>query len=70
MSTDVFTVDEVASKLRVGRAAAYRLVDSGELRSVRVGRTIRVPAQALDDFLGGDPAESEPVTVKLHEVVT
>lgn len=64
MTSDVLTVPEVAERLRVGRAAAYRLVESGELRSIRVGRTIRIPQQALDEFLEGDPGDAEPITVQ------
>ncbi|MFP5335374.1 MAG: excisionase family DNA-binding protein, partial [Actinomycetes bacterium] len=29
----------------------YRLVHSGELPAVRVGRSFRVPEQAVDDYL-------------------
>ncbi|AWN24265.1 transcriptional regulator [Deinococcus irradiatisoli] len=47
----VLTVTEVASQLRIGRAAAYALVHSGQLKAVRVNRRILVPKAALDDFL-------------------
>ena len=54
MSTDLpltLTVVEAATVLRIGRTAAYNLVRSGKLRSVRVGRTIRVPRDAIAEFL-------------------
>jgi len=45
------TVAEVASVMRVSKMTVYRLVHSGELPAVRVGRSFRVPAQAVDDYL-------------------
>ena len=53
MSTDLpltLTVVEAASVLRIGRTAAYNLVRCGKLRSVRVGKTIRVPRDAIFDL--------------------
>ena len=47
----VLTVTEVASQLRIGRAAAYALVHSGQLRSVQINRRILVPKAALAEFL-------------------
>jgi excisionase family DNA binding protein len=45
------TVAEVASMMRVSKMTVYRLVHSGELPAVRVGRSFRVPEQAVDDYL-------------------
>ena len=47
----VYTVPEVAKELRIGRGAAYSLVNSGQLRAIRVGRSIRIPADAFEEFL-------------------
>lgn len=47
----VLSVPEVAKVLHVGRNTAYHLVNSGEIRSIRIGRTIRVPQAALLDYL-------------------
>lgn len=46
------TVAEVASMLRVSRMTVYRLASTGELESVRVGRTIRIPERAVSRWLG------------------
>ena len=51
----VFTVSEVSRMLRCGRNTAYELIRRGELRSVRVGRSIRVPRNALLEFLAQAP---------------
>jgi excisionase family DNA binding protein len=48
---EVLTVREAAAVLRVGRNQLYQAVGRGELRSVRIGRSIRIPKQALLDLL-------------------
>jgi excisionase family DNA binding protein len=45
------TVAEVAAIMRVSKMTVYRLVHSGELPAVRVGRSFRVPEQAVHDYL-------------------
>jgi excisionase family DNA binding protein len=48
---EMLTVKEVAVILRVGRNQLYRAVARGEVRAVRIGRTIRIPKTALLDLL-------------------
>lgn len=45
------TVAEVASQMRVSKMTVYRLVHNGELPAVRVGRSFRVHAKAVHDYL-------------------
>jgi len=45
------TVAEVAALMRVSKMTVYRLVHSGELPAVRVGRSFRVHAKAVHDLL-------------------
>lgn len=45
------TVAEVAEIMRVSKMTVYRLVHSGEMPAVRVGRSFRVPQQAVDTYL-------------------
>jgi excisionase family DNA binding protein len=45
------TVAEVAKVMRVSKMTVYRLVHSGELPAVRVGRSFRVPETAVNDYL-------------------
>jgi excisionase family DNA binding protein len=47
------TVQEVAALMRVSKMTVYRLVHSGELASVRVGRSFRVPERAVHEYLRG-----------------
>lgn len=43
----LYRITEAAEILGVSRSKAYELVASGEIPSVRLGGTVRVPADAL-----------------------
>lgn len=45
------TVAEVATVMRVSKMTVYRLVHSGELAAVRVGRSFRVPEDEVNEYL-------------------
>jgi excisionase family DNA binding protein len=45
------TVAEVAAAMRVSKMTVYRLVHAGELPAVRVGRSFRVPEDAVNEYL-------------------
>jgi excisionase family DNA binding protein len=53
---EVLTAREAAAILRVGRNQLYQAIGRGQLRAVRIGRSLRIPKQALLDLLGsGSP---------------
>ena len=45
------TVAEVAKIMRVSKMTVYRMVHAAELPAARVGRSFRVPEQAVHDYL-------------------
>ncbi|AOX06363.1 excisionase [Corynebacterium sp. NML98-0116] len=45
------TVAEVAEIMRVSKMTVYRLLHSGELPAVRVGRSFRVNETAVSEYL-------------------
>lgn len=47
----LLTVDQAAKALSVSRATVWRLVAAGRLEAVHIGRSVRIPAEALDDFV-------------------
>ena len=55
---DVLTPKQVADYLQLGRDKTYQMLRSGELPSVRLGRTYRIQRLALDDWLARRAAES------------
>ncbi len=42
MSETFLTPEEIAEEIKVSRMTIYRLIHSGELPAVRVGRSLRV----------------------------
>ena len=53
------TVAEVAQDMRVSTMTVYRLIKSGELGAVRVGKSYRIRVTDLDSFLDSRYIESE-----------
>ena len=53
------SVERAALLIGIGRSLAWQLVRDRQLRSVRAGNRVLVPLTAIDDFLAGNPAESE-----------
>jgi len=49
--SDLLTVAEVSAMLRVSKMTIYRMVHSGEMTHVRVGRSFRIPADAVRRIL-------------------
>lgn len=43
--------EEAAEVLSIGRSKVYELIGTGELASVRIGASRRVPAEALAEFV-------------------
>ena len=60
---EVLTAREAAAILRVGRNQLYQAVARGEVGAVRIGRSIRIPKQALLDLL----AAASPLTASGDE---
>ena len=50
----VLTPAETMDVLGVGKNTMYRLLNSGELRAVRIGRSWRISDSALERFMAGN----------------
>ena len=48
-------IEQIAERLSVSRSMAWKLIHSGVLRSVRIGRAVRVRPADLEAYLA-DPA--------------
>jgi excisionase family DNA binding protein len=49
----VKTLNEVASLLRISRGSAYEAAKRKEIPTIRIGRRLLVPSDALDRLLSG-----------------
>lgn len=63
----VLTVEEAARALRISRTAAYAAVHAGDLPTIRVGRTLRVPRHRLEQMLGLESNEAAGATQRPRE---
>lgn len=43
--------EEVASILRISRSQVYHLIQTGDLRSIRIARSVRIKQEDLWDFI-------------------
>jgi excisionase family DNA binding protein len=51
-ASTLLTVAEVARVMRVSKMTVYRLVRSGKLSAVRIGKVLRIPRASMRQFLG------------------
>ncbi|GGY69735.1 hypothetical protein GCM10010363_58730 [Streptomyces omiyaensis] len=57
-AAELLTVPEVMARLKLGRSTVYDLIRSRRLVSITIGRSRRVPADAVRDFIVGRIEES------------
>lgn len=48
---EILTVTEVMELLYIGKNTAYRLLNSGEIQGFRIGRTWKIPRDALTKYI-------------------
>lgn len=57
---ELMTLGEVAARLRVSRSTVSRMIAAGDVRTVRVARTLRVPTVDVDRVVAGLPPLEPP----------
>lgn len=50
----ILTAEEVADYLKINIRTVYKLLETGEIRGVKIGRIWRIPEAAVIDFLQGE----------------
>lgn len=51
MDPVLLRVEEAARRLSIGRTKTYELMTAGELPVVRIGRSVRIPTAAVEDWV-------------------
>jgi excisionase family DNA binding protein len=54
--SDMVTVEDVATRLGIGRNQAYEAVQQGKIPALRFGRRWLIPRAAFDRMLAGETA--------------
>jgi excisionase family DNA binding protein len=47
----LLTVEEVSNRLRVSRSSVYGMIERGELPSIKLGKSRRIPHKAVVEFV-------------------
>ena len=47
---DVVTVEQLCKMLNIGRNTAYSLLQSGQLKSVRIGNKYAIPTRWIEEY--------------------
>lgn len=62
-SNRTYTVDDIAAILGIAKSTAYRLVNSGEFKTIRIGYAIRISRKSFEDWLAmEEPEEKNLIT--------
>lgn len=68
---DVVSVEDVQAMLRIGRNAAYGLLKSGAISTVRVGKKYIIPKTSIINFLSlNDGADSGIIKISNNAPVS
>lgn len=54
---DVLNLEEMSELLQISTKTGRRLLNNGEIRCFRIGRSYRIPKQNLISFIMGIPSE-------------
>ena len=54
---DVLNLEEMSELLQISTKTGRRLLNNGEIRSFRIGRSYRIPKQHLISFIMGIPSK-------------
>lgn len=56
MKAELLTIPEFCKSVNLGRTVAYRLINEGKVKAVKLGKKTLIPRSALDDFIASLPA--------------
>jgi excisionase family DNA binding protein len=56
----LLTIPQAASALAVGRTTVYELIGAGDLEAVHIGRSVRIPVDALQSFVNRRATRTSP----------
>ena len=55
----IFTVNDISSILGIGRGSAYKLANSGLLKTIRIGNIVRISRKSFEDWLKAEVLDDE-----------
>lgn len=64
---DVLTVTDIQKVLQIGRSTAYQLIKTGQLKCIRIGRSIRIPKKYVVEFIEASSFSLENLSEKCYD---
>jgi excisionase family DNA binding protein len=64
LTTRLLKIPEVEARLMLSRTTVYQLIGTGDLRTVHVGRAVRVPESELERFVVLKMTEADGLEVR------
>jgi excisionase family DNA binding protein len=64
----LFSVEEVADILHIGRSTVFNLIKQGKIQSIKLGRSRRVPIDAMQTYVDELVSEANDMWSKSTEV--
>jgi excisionase family DNA binding protein len=65
----LFSVEEVADILHIGRSTVFKLIKDGKIQSIKMGRSRRIPIDAMQDYVDdliGESNSSRSRSIEVH----
>ena len=50
---EIMKIHDLQEALGIGRSAAYKLINHGDIKHLRIGNSIRIPRLSLLEFISG-----------------
>jgi len=66
MEIEIYTIPEVAKRLRINQTTVSRLIHRGELKAYKIGRIYRIPKDEVDRFLNVSKTETREENTPRH----
>ncbi len=48
---DILNTSDVRNMLDIGKDTMYRLLETGEIKSIRIGRVYKIPKKCLEEYI-------------------
>ena len=61
MAEELYTPEEVATKLKLSKYTIYEMIKRGDLQAHRIGRGLRISAKQLEEYLNPDTSTRQAV---------
>lgn len=61
------SIKQASEMLSISRSVIYQLIDAGQLTPIRIGRSVRLPIEQLEQFVANRLAQPNPSRHSAHD---